>query len=179
MKSALRAAEDFLNSQDCRFERVDDSTLLTHLGGRNVNFAAVLHADEEQRSLLVLAMCPVIVPKDRRLEVLELVAKLNWKMTLGSLQLGDAGEIRYRTSIMFGEAEAVEELVEHVFFSNLAMFDHHFPAITDVVFGGMKAQDAIDRNRPERLLINEAQAPKASRNAGFGGRLGKLIEGRN
>lgn len=138
----------FFASENINVETADDGRVMrVAFQGENGRFLGFVRAGDAAGVIALYTLCPIEVPADRMSHALELVARLNSTSVLGNLELDvDAGTMRYKTSIDVEgvqHADALEDLVANLVWSNVASLDRMLPAITAVVVKGARPRDAV------------------------------------
>ena len=120
-----------------RVEQLSDGTgFKFRLAGENSIFVGGIEFDEEQGTISVLTYLPIKIPKNAMSKMTELVARINEIVHFGNFELHfETSRICYRTSIIFGNAPACSEIIEHLVFTNWFSADEFFPVVAEVLFG--------------------------------------------
>lgn len=73
------------------------------------------------------------VAPDRRPGLLEWMNAANEQLYFGSFELTEAGEVRFRTSVRFGDQEPDDDLLREVVYRNLELMDGHLSSLRDLL----------------------------------------------
>ena len=181
MESIFETVKRRFETKNLRYDQIDEEPVLrTGFGGKNGNFIAYAYVDDSRRLLEVQSMCPVNAPSNKRSAMAELLARINWTLTLGNFELDmNDGEIRFRTSVKLGQDDMDEEIVDHVVFANFITMDRFFPALTSVLYSNVSPEKAL-KTMASQEESNDADKKAACHdtqpnNTRFGGRLGDLM----
>ena len=103
---------------------------------------------EDWRRVLVYSTFPVYVPQQRRAAAVEGIARINYTMIYGNLEIDLAdGEVRVRTVV-----EAVEPLgdamIERALGANLDIAGRYYAALLAVAFGGASPESVLELAAP-------------------------------
>lgn len=136
----------YFQEQKWAFEQAAERTVLRlpfeHKGQQWVCYADVR---EEQRRVLFYVVAPVTVPEPRRSAMAELVARANFGLAIGNLELDFAdGEVRCKTSIDVTGDRLSTPLFHQLVVTNLKVMRHYLPAV-QAVLAGLTPFDAIAR----------------------------------
>lgn len=98
---------------------------------------------EDAEQLLMYSICPLAVPAAARGEVERYVGLVNRELVVGSFEVEDDGQLRFRTSLGVAEEELTLSLVRRALEANVATMDAYLPGIVRLVVGGHAAPDAL------------------------------------
>jgi hypothetical protein len=102
-------------------------------------------AREAQHRVIFYAVPPVTVPEPKRAAMAELIARANYGVTIGNLELDMSdGEVRCKTSLDVTGDRLSHPLLHSLVLANLKVMHHYLPAIRAVLAGATPA-DAIAR----------------------------------
>jgi hypothetical protein len=178
MKSITEAIKSFFKQEGIKFEQVGrDSIFKLGFVGDSGCFLGYVNIDEEQRALYIRTLAPVRVPTSKRQKLAELLMRFNQRLLLGGFDLNmNSGLIAYKTSIILGEGNLHDDIIEHLLFANWWAIDKYFPAINMVIFGNISPKPAIEKVKGRR-----GPAPDSSDDTDpgefFRGRLGNILGG--
>ena len=184
MKTIMEAFKEFCSSKGIRFEEMPEEPVLRiRIAGKNATFLTYITVDEEDRELSIRTISPVLVPKDRLPQILEVTALANGRARLGNFEVSFAdGRTDFRTSVIFGQQDPDETIIDHLCHSNWASSDRYLPACCSVLFGSTSPQEAIrlvdaDRDPVDTGTGSSTTTSSSAPNAGprWGGRLGDVM----
>lgn len=135
----------WLRENDWTFDEVADEALvkLGYQGG-NARWQCLLYAPERNERLLMYAVCPILVPEDKRPAMAEFLCRVNQGLVLGNFELDwSDGEVRYKTSFDANGAFEVQPLFPPCIHANLATAERYFPGLMAVVFSGQAPEEAV------------------------------------
>ncbi|MGD0572870.1 MAG: YbjN domain-containing protein [Sedimentisphaerales bacterium] len=146
MKTLTEFVKYICDYNDINIEPLSSCTgFKFRIAGENSIFVGGIDIDEKQGTIGVFTYLPVKVSKDARHKMAELVARINEIIRFGNFELHlETGIICYKTSIIFGNAPASREIIEHLLFANWFSADEFLPAIAKVLFGKTTPQRAVE-----------------------------------
>jgi hypothetical protein len=150
MTTLLELTRDLLAEEGWSFEEAEDEPVL-RLGfaGESGRWLLYAVADEELSQSVFYSIYPDAVPPGRRLEVAQLVSRINYDLTIGSFDLDmEEGTLRFRTSLDFEGSEPDPTVIRTLALANVATMDQFYRAIGSVV-SGTPAEVAYEDSRPD------------------------------
>lgn len=110
----------------------------------------LLVVPQASRRVLFYSVWPDRVPEERRAAVMEVVARVNDGLLSGAAEISiDDGDLRIRTSAIFGEAEPrpllFEAVVRETLDDNLALAARYFPVFDAVITNGAEPAASVAR----------------------------------
>ena len=107
---------------------------------------AYARCDEAQRQLVVYAVFPVDAPTEHRAAIAECLHRANRGMAIGNFEIDlDDGEVLFKTSLDLGDEVLSPGLVQALLDANTLAMDTYFPALMDVLYGGIAPLAALAR----------------------------------
>jgi hypothetical protein len=136
---------DFLSEDGWAPESLPgESMARLRVRGENGEWDAFVLAREADQQIVVYAECPLSAPTDRRTEIMTLVTRANFGLSVGNFELDlDDGEIRYRTSLDVKEDRLSPALLRQLVWNNIATTDRYLPALRQVIESGATAAEAL------------------------------------
>jgi hypothetical protein len=152
MKSITESVKSFFKQKGMRFEQIDHSRAFKlGFAGHNGRFLGYLAVDEEERTVLIKSISPAKAPKNKMSNAAELIARINRPLLIGNFELDiDTGLITYKTSIILGDSDLHNDILENLLFANWFAMDRYFPAFNLVIFGDVQPKKAIEMIRKSR-----------------------------
>jgi hypothetical protein len=141
----INRVAEFFDSKQWSYDRVADMPVI-HLcfSGESARWQCVAIADPKAPHLVFMSLLPCRVPPNRRAQLAELFARINWGLTHGCFELNaDSGEVRLRTSLSLPSPEVSLDLIGELVFSNLWAADHFFGVIMQVVYTKIAPRRAL------------------------------------
>ncbi len=100
--------------------------------------------DDKER-VLVYSVYPIRVPENKRSVVSELVARINYGMSVGNFELDfNDGEIRMKTSIDLSGIALSDEMFDRLFSTNIGSANRYLSAVYGVAFGDISPKLAVE-----------------------------------
>ena len=151
--SLLDVVRDAIQTLEWEPDRSDSTSLRVRIAGRTLNFSLVVFTDDVARTFVCYGLLPIRVPEDRRVEVAEVIARINYRLRLGNFDIDFAdGEVRYRTGCDVEGGTLTLHMVLTVFGNVCASVDRYGPAVLQVLFGGVSPAEAA-----EAVLSDESE----------------------
>src|SRR4051794_6484619 len=117
-------------------EHPDQGWVATDGFGQHGSWLLVGQAYEDRGQAAVYSVLPEHVPAERRTAVALLLARVNYGLVLGNLEMDlEDGEVRFKASIDFGGSEPTDGLLRPVVATALLQFDRWLPALRAVIGG--------------------------------------------
>ncbi len=101
---------------------------------------------------------PVLVPEDKRLDVLDFSNRINWGLNRGRFVMDpNDGEIRFRQEIMVQNVSNMLDTVALHFVHCCRMVDSFFPSLMGVIFRDTPPKDAVEEgnNQYDVMTLDE------------------------
>jgi len=100
---------------------------------------------------------PIRIPKEKRAEAEEFIARANYGMILGCFEMDPVGGIlQFKDTCLCGDADLDMRILERHIDVGFRMCDRYGPALLEMLFGGVSPADAI---RKVELDIPQKQEP--------------------
>src|SRR5437867_1933331 len=133
------------NNNGWKFRRPERANLVQFgFGGRNANYEGGIFVGEEAEGMRVLFGAPNKVRKGGRLGVGELLARANWGMKFGAMEMNyDDGEVRFKVSAILRKGKLSAQMVHAMVGIAFSTVDHLYPALMAVCFGNELPSDAL------------------------------------
>ncbi|MGB4860959.1 MAG: YbjN domain-containing protein [Tepidiformaceae bacterium] len=127
-------------------ETSDDEVIRADIAGENGVWACFVVTRQKDSRCTVYSQAPWETPPDQRMEMAELIARINFGLPLGNFEMdfGD-GEVRFKTSIDVSGAHLSPELFDNLFEPNIATMNMYLPALEAVRDGRMTPREAVEQ----------------------------------
>lgn len=145
---------DFFKQQEWKYNIVDNKTIaLFGISGKKGRFQCIADVREDEKQFIFLSVCGANVPENKKIQVSELLTRLNFGIFLGNFEMDfDDGEIRFKTSIYFGDSVLNPEIIETLILSNISTIDSSLDGIMSIIYGNntaIQAYQIIENNEVE------------------------------
>src|SRR2546422_11205581 len=132
-----------------KFRPPEQANLLQFgFGGKHANYEGDIIVEEVAEEMLVLFRAPNKAPECRRLATAELLARANFGMKFGALELNyNDGEVRFKMSAVLREGQLSPKMVHAMVGISFTTFDRHYPALMAVWFGNELPSEALQAVR--------------------------------
>ena len=116
-----------------------------------IDFSCNLVEGTEDTELLQMDGClPVLVPADKRLDVLDFSNRINWGLNSGRFVMDpDDGEIRFRQEIMVQNMTNMLDTVALHFLHSCRMVDSFFPSLMGLIFRDTPPEEAVEEGNKQ------------------------------
>ncbi len=135
----------FLEEDEWKFTQMEgEDTIVLTFNCTNATYLCYAQARETQQQIVFYTIYPIRTPEDKRQQMAELVARVNYGLVLGNLELDMRdGEVRYKTSADINATPFTLPLLRSLMQINLSTADRYFPAFTSLLDGGLTPADAV------------------------------------
>lgn len=147
----------FLREDQWRYEEIPgESAVRFGFTGKNARYDCFGRVNEDHEIFVFYTIIPLRVPESQRLEIAELLARINYGLNIGNFEMDmNDGEIRYKTSIDVEGGELAPRMVETLIAVNISTTDRYFPCFTDVMYAGTDPAEAVSHiERPDPSVHN-------------------------
>jgi hypothetical protein len=178
MKNLTETFKNICEKKGIRYRQLDTTTLRTGFTGNNGDFDTYVDIDDEIGQITVRTLSPVRAPLKKWSQAAEIMMLANVKVRYGCFELSfKTGHFAFKTSVMLGNAELHEDIVEHLIYANWTYIDYYSPAINAVLLGNVSPGDALD------MLKNQEDSNEETTQTNnildiskiMGGRLGDIL----
>ncbi len=147
MGRILEALEAWFTADEWKYDVMPErNTLRTGFSGDAGNWTCYAQAREPQEQFVFYSVAPTKVPEERRHQVAEAITRANYGMIIGNFELDFSdGEIRYKTSVDFENAEIDSAIIRHLVYANVLTMDKYLKAFLGISFGNLSPVDAIQQ----------------------------------
>lgn len=150
MNKYITRFEQFLQERDTPYT-LHPNDLLEEFGflsfkaaGEHCRLDMVFDADPDKDIAMCFVYFPFLVPASKRLEMTELVCRLNPRV-IGCYEFDpDELTFRYRVSVDIEGGELVPRMIENMRDSAVAVCNRDFPAIMRLLHGGFTPKEACE-----------------------------------
>lgn len=137
----------FLQEEDIKFSQMsNDTSAMMTFNCDNGTYLCFARVREEQEQVIFYTVYPLRAPEERRQEVAEFVARVNYGIILGNLELDMRdGEVRYKCSADVSAAPFTLPLLRSVMQSCIGTADRYYPGFTALLYSGDSPAEAVAR----------------------------------
>ena len=97
---------------------------------------------------------PVLVPEDKRLDVLDFSNRINWGLNRGRFVMDpNDGEIRFRQEIMVQNVSNMLGTVALHLVHGCRMIDSFFPSLMGVIFRDTSPEEAVEEGNKQYEIM--------------------------
>jgi hypothetical protein len=123
---------------------VEKPTFFLGIGTSNGKFQCIVDVQAAQERLLMLSIFPTPVPQHLRASLAELLIRINYNLFLGHFELDFTdGEIRFKTSLIYADAQVTPKMIDAFVTSNLTAMDAYSEWLTRFVTEQFDASEMV------------------------------------
>ncbi len=137
----------FLEEEDLKFNQMPGQTAaLMTFNCDNASYICYVRVREEHEQIVFYAIYPLRAPAERRVAVAEFVARVNYGLTIGNMEIDvNDGEVRYKTSADLSVAPFTLPLLRSLMQACLATADRYYPGFTALLYSDITPEQAVTR----------------------------------
>lgn len=164
MGRLYQAAVQFFADDGWHFMEHEDGCFLTMaVSGSTAVWQCRAVALEDQDCFLFYSICPIRAPEELRTRVLELIARINYRLVLGRFDLDiDDGQIIFTTAINVEGDTLTPALIRNLVYANLATMDRFLPSIFALIHGNCSPREALARIEQKTQSASGEESPPPS-----------------
>lgn len=149
MGKLFDVALEWLNEEDWSYTENHrdngDNWTRSNYSADNAKFDVVLDAREESQVFFVYIYFPLNVPQKNRVDVSELLTRINYNLKIGNFELDmDDGQIRYKVSVDIEGSELVAKMVHNMVNVALSTSDTYIPTVMHICYGNKTPVEALN-----------------------------------
>lgn len=164
MGKLYQAAVQFFADDGWHFtEHEDGGSLTMTVSGSTAVWQCRAVALEDQDRFLFCSISPIRAPEELRVGVLELIARINYRLVLGHFDLNvDDGQIIFTTAIDVEGDTLTPALIRNLVYANLTTMDRFLPSIFALIHGNCSPQEALARIEQKTQSASAEELPPPS-----------------
>ncbi len=141
---------NFIKQKEWAYTEIKGKTIaIFGISGENGKFQCVADVREDEKRFIFLTICSANVPENKKRNICELLTRLNFGNFLGNFEMDyQDGEVRYKTSIYWGDKGLDVEVIEMLFMTNIITMDNSLPGIMNIIYSDstpLEAYNLIER----------------------------------
>ncbi len=142
----------FLQEDDWKFTPLPAETAaLMTFNAENASYLCYARVREEHEQVMFYTIYPLRAPAERRSEVAEFVARVNYGLALGNLELDVTdGELRFKVSADVSAAPFTLPLLRSLMQTSIATADRYYPGFTALLYSDITPEQAVARVEQEQ-----------------------------
>ena len=110
--------------------------IVTPVLASSESWPAFFEIRDQHQQLIVYSLVPVAVPVERRTDAALYIARANYGLAIGNLDIDiDDGEVRFRTSVDVEGAEISAPIIDHLFLANIMGVEQFLAGLRSVMEG--------------------------------------------
>jgi hypothetical protein len=143
--SLMQVVITCFNENGWKFRQHEQANVIQFgFAGKNANYEGVIVVEEDPEDILVLLRAPNKAPESRRLAVADFLARANYGMKFGAIEMNFAdGDARFKMSTVLREGQLSRQMVHAMIGISLTTLDRHYPALMAVCFGNQLPSEAV------------------------------------
>ncbi|GJD18485.1 hypothetical protein RIVM261_034410 [Rivularia sp. IAM M-261] len=112
--------------------------------GETAEWVCIAQIQEENRLFVFYSVCPVKATAENRPTVSEFIMLANYDMLVGNFEMDMSdGEIRFKTSVGFGQLDWSDELIKVAVYTNVFSVNQYLPGLLQVIEGTILPRNAV------------------------------------
>jgi hypothetical protein len=145
MGKLIDIVEARLKADEWNFERVEGKDIIRcAVKGDNASFKVYIKANEESERVMAYCVSPNSVPEEKRAIVAEFIARANYGLSLGNLEMDMRdGEVRAKAAIDVEGGVLTPKMVGSLRGCAINLMDEYYVGLMAILFAGKSAVDAI------------------------------------
>ncbi len=148
MKNTIEFA---LQSQELKYQVLRDASeqKIIKLGIqlKNTRFDTFIDIRPEAEQVLIFAICPTLVPENKRNQISEFITRANYGLIIGNFEFdhGD-GELRYKASYFYDSTfpDSAAVFLKNLY-TSFGMMERYLPGIMAVIYGNLTPEAAVSQ----------------------------------
>jgi hypothetical protein len=142
---------NFFRHKDWSFTQIKDKTIvILGISGKNGKFQLVADIRESEKQIAFFTICGINTPENKKPEICALLTRLNFGKFLGNFEMDyDDGEIRYKTSMYYGDIKLDDDVIERLVMTNIMTMDISLPSIMSLIYGDISPVEAYNLTNRE------------------------------
>ena len=159
MNAAFEKLTQHMDERNVRYlTGSDNRSICADFRGEVGTYRVIATVDTDDSLFQVLGCSPVRVPVGGRPSVAETIARANYGLKMGKLEMDvDDGELRFQVSQLLTEDALDDMVIDRLMGLTMAMLDRYLPAVLSVIYGNELPKDAIRCVEPRPLGSGEAE----------------------
>ena len=127
---------DFFKEQGWIYTVIEDKTIaILGISGKNGKFQCIADVREDEKKIIFYSLCNSNVSEDKKILMCELLTRINHGKFSGNFEMDlNDGEIRYKTSIYYGNLELSKDVIENLIMTNIVTMDNALVSIMQLIF---------------------------------------------
>ena len=145
MGKILEAVESYLAKEGWNHQKAQGQDLLEmRVKGANATYRVLVQALEDRDQVVAYVICPNNVPEDKRVAAAEFLARANFQILIGSLELDFSdGEVRCKVAMDIEGGTLSHAMVGNMLAFGIRSMDRFFPGLMSVLFANQTPADAF------------------------------------
>jgi hypothetical protein len=142
----LRSVVDYFEKNQLKHS-VDwgQGLVRTGFAMKNTRFDCLIAVNAQDNCVQLTGLIPIGVPSEKRREVCDLLALINWRLALGKFQMDlDNGELRFQGTALYSQGNLADEVMRQLIGRCAVSIDNFFPAFAAVIFANKSPKEAFD-----------------------------------
>ena len=154
--TVLEQLMQHLDAHDVRYRTYDEpDSICVDFRGEDCTYRLLALLHDEDNIFEVFGCPPFRVPVGARPAIAEAVARANYGLQFGKLELDfDDGELRYQVTQVLPDERLTDAVIGRTFGAAIAVLDRYLPALLSVIYGNELPVDAV--RRAEQTSDSEA-----------------------
>lgn len=169
----LQKVIEYLKKRGWSYSSKSDDSLFVSLTHDNGTYHCIIYVKEKTKIFAVVSFLGTHCPPEKLDYILKLLNLANNNLLLGSFEINEAGDIKYRTGINLEYIELTDDIIEDLIMRNIYNIDIANPTFHKVMFGDMTSENAyleiFPNPKPQFKNIEDIEEIKDTENTSKGG----------
>jgi len=145
MENIFESFCQFLDEDNWRY-RVEEDQAVIRFGiqGETADFDCYVDIKPDRHLCTLYVIAPNRVPPLKRTQVAEFLARANYRLLLGCLEMDmEDGELRYRNSVYVEDSVMSQAMVGAMIYGSISAMERFYPGLMSIIYGDVTVMEAI------------------------------------
>ena len=146
----------FMDDADRYHRDEDDAVIVAEINGDHGSWRVFIQITEsvDERYIVIHAQLPARIPEGRRLQVAELLTRINYALIQGNFELDlDDGAVFFKTTLDLADGQLTQAMFEWIYGINAHTMNQYYAQIMGVGYGAQSVEIGTSEDRPEGVAL--------------------------
>ena len=160
------AIRDYYDSQNWQYDYDPIANVIRmRINSCCVDSYQVVTFIRDDERFTTLTAFPIKIPKGKREQAAEFIARANYGMILGCFEMNpEDGQLQFKDTCLCGETQLDPKIIERHIDVGFRMCDLYGPALLEMLYGGLSPREAVEKAEkdilPRRQPAEQEDPPK-------------------
>jgi hypothetical protein len=137
---------NFFKNQGWEYTQIEHkNAAVLGIDGKNGKFQFFTEVIEDENKCIFFSICGANVPENKKLEMSELLTRLNFGKFLGNFEMDyEDGEVRYKTSLYYDNSTKTNQAIGKFIMTNIITMDISLVAIMKLIYSDITPLQAYE-----------------------------------